>query len=367
MVIQRSAMENLVMHTSFWNGKKVFITGHTGFKGSWLSLWLQKLNAKVIGYALKPPTLPNLFSEAKIEQGMLSIIGDVRNYDFLKTSLLKHQPEIIFHLAAQPLVRHSYEFPIETYATNVMGTVHLLEAARHLSHCQAIINVTSDKCYENKEWFWGYREGDALGGHDPYSNSKACAELVSSAFSHSFYNKSNCGLATARAGNVIGGGDWAKNRLIPDIIKGIFNQQEIEIRNPDALRPWQHVLEPLHGYLLLAEAIYKNAELFRGPWNFGPEDQDVKPVKWIVDKLVQLTPKTTSWKLDKYSQVSHEAHHLKLDSSKAKSQLLWKPQWNLDTALEKTMDWYLAYEQQVNMQEKTLSQINNYASNLQDK
>ncbi len=351
------------MQSSFWKNKKVFITGHTGFKGSWLSLWLQQLNATVIGYALTPPTSPNLFSAAQVEQNMVHIIGDVRNYDFLKASLLKHQPDVIFHLAAQPLVKYSYEFPIETYATNVMGTVNLLEAARSLSHCKAIINITSDKCYQNNEWCWGYREEDPLGGYDPYSNSKACAELVSSAFLNSYYNKSDCGLATARAGNVIGGGDWAQNRLIPDVIKGIINQQEIEIRNPDALRPWQHVLEPLYGYLLLAEALYNEPKLFAGSWNFGPNDQDVKPVKWIVNQLLQFANESISWKIESQNH-AHEAHFLKLDSSKSKNKLNWHPQWSLETALKHAMDWYRAYQQKENMQEKTLTQINSFIQTI---
>jgi CDP-glucose 4,6-dehydratase len=350
-------MEDVTMDVNFWKNKTVFLTGHTGFKGSWLSLWLQQLHAKVIGYALPPPTTPNLFTKAQVREGMLSIYADVRDYERLQSCLLEHQPDVIFHLAAQPLVRQSYKEPIETYATNVMGTVHLLESVRHLKHCKAIINVTTDKCYHNKEWDWGYREQDELGGYDPYSSSKACSELVSQAFQSAYFNASNLGLATARAGNVIGGGDWAEDRLIPDIIRGILRQESIEIRYPQALRPWQHVLEPLLGYLILAEALFEQPLTYSGAWNFGPYEQDVKPVQWIVEQLTQHHPSQISWHKAQSNSL-HESSHLKLDSAKARTQLNWKPTWDLKQALEQTLDWYLCDSKGENMRDKTLEQIN---------
>lgn len=359
---EKRSMEDLGMNAEFWRNKNVLITGHTGFKGSWLSLWLQELHANVIGLSLEPPSTPNLFSAADVASNMISIIGDVRDFHLVKTALANHQPEIIIHMAAQSLVRYSYQNPIETYATNVMGTVNLLEAARQTATAKAIINVTSDKCYENKEWLWGYREHDVLGGHDPYSNSKACAELVTAAFRNS-YGKAEtaCGIASVRAGNVIGGGDWAQDRLIPDVMRGIFNRDDIILRYPHALRPWQHVLDPLHGYLQLAEQVYANPAEFAEAWNFGPNEQDVKSVGWVVDTILTLWDKNLSWKLDQAAK-PHEATYLKLDSAKAKSKLGWKPRWNLEKALQETVGWYRAYQSEQNMRDKTRSQINEYSS-----
>jgi len=349
------------MDFSFWENKKVLITGHTGFKGSWLSLWLQKIGANVVGFSLDVPSDPNLFTLAGVDKNMLSLKGDVRDFDSLKGVLIEHRPEIIFHMAAQSLVRHSYDEPVETYATNVMGTVNLLESARITETGRAIVNVTSDKCYENKEWHRGYREDDALGGFDPYSNSKACSELVTSAFRNSFYNKDKytCGLASARAGNVIGGGDWANDRLIPDIIRSLISDSDFTVRYPHALRPWQHVLEPLHGYLRLAESLYLSPTKYDEAWNFGPETDDVKPVGWILDSVQQLWNKNIVSK-NQSTQKLHEASLLMLDSSKAKKILDWKPRWNLEKALIKTVDWYRAYEQGEDMYQKTHTQIDEY-------
>jgi CDP-glucose 4,6-dehydratase len=363
MEFNAGPLEDLVMDANFWKNKTVFLTGHTGFKGSWLSLWLQQLNAKVIGYALPPNTTPNLFTHANVGTNMISIEADIRDYETLKKCVHQHQPDIIFHLAAQPLVRYSYKEPIETYATNVMGTVNVLEAARHLECCRALINITTDKCYENKEWDWGYREIDTLGGYDPYSNSKACSELVTLAFQNSYYHSSHCGLATARAGNVIGGGDWAEERLIPDIIRGIFREEQIEIRYPNALRPWQHVLEPLSGYLTLAEAVFEQPMSYSGAWNFGPYEQDIKSVQWVVERLLQLCHSKLPWHKTIQNQL-HEATYLKLDSAKSRNQLGWQPQWNLEEALAQTADWYLSYRQGDNMYQKTLKQINYFTSEL---
>lgn len=345
--------------SQFWKHRKVFITGHTGFKGSWLSLWLQSLGADLTGYALAPPTTPNLFTLTGVPNGMKHIVGDIRDFDFLKTSLQAAEPEIVIHMAAQPLVRYSYKEPIETYATNVMGTVHLLEAIRQTSSIKTVINVTTDKCYENKEWHWGYRENDRLGGYDPYSNSKACAELVTSAYRSSWFNSSTIGLASVRAGNVIGGGDWAEDRLIPDIIRACMRDESVLIRNPHALRPWQHVLEPLRGYLLLAEQLYHSPQHFAEGWNFGSREDDIKPVSWIADFITQQWSATSNWTLDKNAH-AHEATYLSLDCAKAKSKLGWQPRWDLKKGLEETIHWYKAYQASENMRDVTLTQIQNY-------
>ncbi|RKZ38888.1 MAG: CDP-glucose 4,6-dehydratase [Gammaproteobacteria bacterium] len=352
------------MKPNFWQGKKVFITGHTGFKGSWLSLWLQSVGANVIGYAQKPPTTPSLFEVAKVAEGMTSIIGDVRDLEHLQTIIAQHKPEIIFHLAAQPLVRYSYANPVETYATNVMGTVHLLEAVRQVDRVKVVVNITSDKCYENQEWLWGYRENEPMGGYDPYSNSKGCAELVTSAYRQSFFSsKDGVALASVRAGNVIGGGDWAEDRLIPDIMQAIMTKKPVIIRNPKAIRPWQHVLEPLHGYLMLAEKLWENSAAYAQAWNFGPNEEDAKPVQWIVERLTQMWSNNASWKLDN-KQHPHEAHYLKLDCAKAKTNLGWYPKWTLKTALENIIYWYQAYEKQQDMQQITIKQIEGYQKNI---
>ena len=349
---------------SFWVGKVVLLTGHTGFKGSWLSLWLQSMGANVIGYALPPPTNPSLFISANVANDMTSIAGDMRDFPALLSVVEKYQPEIIIHMAAQSLVRHSYANPVETYSTNVMGTVHLLEAARQADSVRAIINVTSDKCYENREWIWGYRENEAMGGYDPYSNSKGCAELVAAAYRNSYFNPASfadhgVGLASARAGNVIGGGDWAEDRLIPDIMRAITQNKPASIRNPHAIRPWQHVLEPLSGYLMLAETLWKNGAAFGEAWNFGPNDEDAKPVQWIVEQLTKSWGEGASWVLDGGDH-PHEAHYLKLDCSKAKARLDWQPRWHLDETLNKIVDWQKNYLLGADMKAVTLKQIDVY-------
>lgn len=363
MVERKSAVENMV-NPSFWAGKVVLLTGHTGFKGGWLSLWLQAMGAKVIGYALAAPTTPSLFVVANVAKGMVSIESDIRDFAVLSAVFEKYQPEIIIHMAAQPLVRYSYANPIETYSTNVMGTVHLLEAARLTGSVRAIVNVTSDKCYENREWPWGYRENEAMGGYDPYSNSKGCAELVASAYRSSYFNPGNftdhgVALASARAGNVVGGGDWAEDRLIPDIMRAIMRGEPVHIRNPHAIRPWQHVLEPLSGYLLLAQKLYEQGAAYAEGWNFGPNSEDAKPVQWVVESLTESWGEDASWVLDP-SIHPHEAHYLKLDCSKAKAQLDWQPRWCLEDALIAIIDWYRAYRDGQDMHELTLRQIRVY-------
>lgn len=348
----------------FWSNKKVLITGHTGFKGSWLSLWLQRLGANLVGFSLPPPTPLNLFTLAKVADGMQSIIGDLRDFNRVLEVVGQSKPDIIIHMAAQPLVRYSYQAPIETYATNVMGTVHLLEAARQTNSVKTIVNVTTDKCYENKEWERGYTENDPLGGHDPYSNSKACAELVTHAFRNSYFsNHSPIALASVRAGNVIGGGDWARDRLIPDILHACLNKEAVILRNPNSTRPWQHVLEPLSGYLLLAEKLYTSPDQYAEGWNFGPNEEDVKPVHWITDFIFKHWQHPYSWQQDKNPQ-PHEARYLKLDCTKAKNKLNWHPRWNLERGLTETVNWYKAYETKQNMQDVTLDQINRFINNI---
>ena len=345
---------------TFWRGKKVFITGHTGFKGSWLCLWLHSLGANVSGYSLQPPTAPSLFEECRIDELVTSVIGDVRDSALLSKAMYESKPEIVIHMAAQALVRDSYKNPVDTYGVNVMGTVHLLEAVRACSSVKAVVNVTTDKCYENKEWTWGYRENEPLGGYDPYSNSKACSELVTASYRSSFFNSnSGVGVATARAGNVIGGGDWAADRLIPDCINALLSNEKIMIRNPNAIRPWQHVLEPLSGYLLLAEKLYEDGACFAEGWNFGPNDSDAKSVGWIVEKMCRKWGNNASYLLDKGIH-PHEAHYLKLDCSKAKATLNWHPKWNLEQALEKIIEWVHAYQEKKNMRHVCLQQIQEY-------
>lgn len=366
MAVGQGALEGVVMDRSFWRGKRVFLTGHTGFKGSWLSLWLQQLGAEVTGYALNPPTTPSLFDVAAVAQGMTSIIGDIRDGEALSAAMSVAPPEIVIHMAAQPLVRYSYANPVETYASNVMGTVHLLEAVRKTASVRAIVNVTSDKCYENKEWVWGYRETEPMGGYDPYSSSKGCAELVTSAYRNSFFNptsyaKHRVALASARAGNVIGGGDWALDRLIPDVMRAIEAGQPVKIRSPHAIRPWQHVLEPLHGYLLLAQRLYEDGSDFAEGWNFGPHDADAKPVQWIVEQLTRKWGEGASWELDASPQ-PHEAYYLKLDCAKAGARLGWHPRWDLPGALDAIVEWHRAYVKQSDMRSLTLRQIETYNS-----
>ncbi|MGZ8173659.1 MULTISPECIES: CDP-glucose 4,6-dehydratase [Methylobacter] len=355
------------MNSAFWEGKRVLLTGHTGFKGGWLALWLQSKGAQVVGYALAPPTNPSLFEVAEVGEGMISIIGDIRDLAKLQAVFAEHRPEIVFHMAAQPLVRYSYIEPVETYSTNVMGTVNLLEAVRGNDSVKAVVNVTSDKCYENREWAWGYRENEGMGGHDPYSNSKGCAELVTAAYRNSYFHpekyiEHGVALASGRAGNVIGGGDWADDRLIPDILRAITQCKPVNIRNPHAIRPWQHVLEPLSGYLLLAQKLYEEGASYAEGWNFGPNDEDAKPVQWIVEGLTQSWGDDASWVLDEGDH-PHEAHYLKLDCSKARARLNWVPNWHLDETLGKIVEWQKKYQQGSNMKQVTLKQIADYQTN----
>ncbi|KRE75413.1 CDP-glucose 4,6-dehydratase [Paenibacillus sp. Soil750] len=348
---------------NFWKHKRVFVTGHTGFKGSWLCMILTKLGAEVYGYSLEPSTVPSLFKLGAVEKLVkMSSIGDIRDPQMLNAAMKQADPDIVIHMAAQPLVRDSYENPYDTYSINVMGTVNMFEAVRKNDNVRAVVNVTTDKCYENKEWLWGYREDEPMGGYDPYSSSKACSELVTSAYRNSFFNNNKSGkvaVASARAGNVIGGGDWAKDRLIPDCINSLLNEKSIVIRNPHSIRPWQHVLEPLHGYLLLAQNLYENGEKFATAWNFGPYDTDAKPVNWIVESLCQKWGNFASYKVDQ-NQNPHEARYLKLDCSKAHYELGWRPKWNLNQALDKIIEWSYAYQQEKDIQEICFKQIEDY-------
>ncbi|MDR1063609.1 MAG: CDP-glucose 4,6-dehydratase [Azoarcus sp.] len=356
-------MENLAVSADFWRGKRVFLTGHTGFKGGWLSLMLSRMGAEVTGFALPPPTDPSLFALARLDREIRSIIADLRDADAIDRAVWEAQPEIVLHLAAQALVRQSHADPVQTYAVNVMGLVTLLEAARRAGSIRAIVIVTSDKCYENRDWTWGYRENDPLGGHDPYSSSKACAELVAAAWRASFFNApaSQTFIATARAGNVIGGGDWAKDRLVPDILRAIDGGEPVRLRNPEATRPWQHVLEPLNGYLLLAEKLYREGGDHAAAWNFGPADEDAKPVKWLAERLMQYwKPQEIRLEIDARPR-PHESHHLKLDASSARARLGWRPRWNLETALAHTAAWYRAWQEGENMRDFTLRQIAAFA------
>lgn len=349
----------------FYRGKHVLITGHTGFKGSWLSLWLQSVGAKVVGYALSPPTTPSLFMTANVAEGMTSITGDIRDFSALSSTFKKYQPEIVIHMAAQSLVRYSYANPVDTYSTNVMGTVHLLESARLTESVRAIVNVTSDKCYENREWAWGYRENEPMGGYDPYSSSKGCAELVTAGYRTAYFNperfaEHKVALASVRAGNVVGGGDWAEDRLIPDIMRAIVEGKPIPIRNPDAIRPWQHVLEPLSGYLILAQKLCEQGGAYCEGWNFGPNDEDARPVSWIVERLTRMWGEDATWDIDASGNHPHEAHYLKLDCSKARARLNWHPRWGLEYTLQQIVDWYKLFCDQKNMREMTLRQIDEY-------
>ena len=358
---------------TFFQGKKVFLTGHTGFKGSWLTLWLLKLGAEVHGYALDPPTEPNLYNLLNLHQPstinhqLFSTIADIRDGVSLSASMQRVQPEIVIHMAAQPLVRDSYAIPVETYATNVMGTVNLLEAVRQCPSVRAVVNVTTDKCYENKEWVWGYRENEPMGGFDPYSSSKGCSELVTAAYRQSFFShqpstinhQHGTAVATARAGNVIGGGDWANDRLIPDIIRALMASQPVQIRNPHAIRPWQHVLEPLSGYLTLAQRLYEEGAAYAEGWNFGPVDDDAKPVEWIVKRLCEQWREGARYEIDNGVH-PHEAHYLKLDCSKARRKLGWQPRWSLSQALDSIVEWVKVYQAGGDMRACCLQQIEEY-------
>lgn len=351
------------MNPAFWRGKRVFLTGHTGFKGSWLSLWLQQLGAEVTGFALAPHA-PSLFDAAGVASGMRSLEGDIRDAGTLQAALREARPDIVIHMAAQALVRYSYANPVETYSTNVMGLVHLFEAVRATPGVRAVVNVTSDKCYENREWAWGYRENEPMGGYDPYSNSKGCAELVTSAYRSSFFNpdthsQHGVALGSGRAGNVIGGGDWAQDRLIPDMMRAIAAGEPVRIRSPHAIRPWQHVLEPLSGYLTLAEHLYEHGPAFAEGFNFGPHDTDARPVQWIVERLCASWGDGAGWELDAAPQ-PHEATYLKLDCSKARARLGWQPRWSLADTLGHIVDWHKAHAGGADMRAFTLAQIGVY-------
>lgn len=357
-----------MLDRSFWHGRRVFVTGHTGFKGGWLCLWLDTLGADVTGYALDPPTSPSLFEQAGVASGIRSIRGDVRDFNRLRESLEESRPSVVIHMAAQSVVRRGYEDPVDTYSTNVMGTVHLLEALRNLRRPCAVVNVTSDKCYENREWAWGYREIEPMGGRDPYSNSKGCAELVTSAYRDSFFPvdsvaEHGVALASARAGNAVGGGDWTANQLIPDLIRAFIARRPCEIRQPGAIRPWQFVLEPLRGYLMLAERLAGDAPRFASGWNFGPADSDAWPVSSIADELGRLWGPDGAWKCDG-SAHPHEAHFLKLDASKAKASLKWHPALPLREALAWIADWYHAYQAGGDLRRLTLTQIDRYEERI---
>lgn len=352
------------MNNSFWQGKRVFLTGHTGFQGGWLSLWLQRVGALVTGFSLPPPTQPSLFEAARIGEQMQSITGDIRDLPALLRAMRDASPEIVIHMAAQSLVRPSYREPIETYSANIMGTAHVLEAVRQTGGVRAVINITSDKCYENREWIWGYRENEAMGGHDPYSSSKGCAELITAAYRNSFfapaeYEKHGVAVASARTGNVIGGGDWAADRLVPDILRAIEAGKAVNIRSPHAIRPWQHVLDPISGYMMLAEKLYTEGANWGGGWNFGPNPDDSRPVQWIVEKLTDVWGHGASWTLDKAPQ-PHEAHVLTLDCSKARSTLGWHACWSLDKTLHAIVEWQQAFLSGSDMKTVSLNQIAKY-------
>lgn len=356
-------MENLVKD-EFWKGRRVFVTGHTGFKGGWLTLWLQRLGAEVAGYALPPPSAPTMFQVASIGETVESQYGDVRDLAALSKAIHKFEPEVIFHLAAQSLVGASYRDPIGTYATNVLGLVNLLEAVRKITSVRAVLIVTSDKCYENREWIWGYREDEALGGYDPYSSSKGCAELVVAAYRRSFFRPGKAGdlgvaIATARAGNVVGGGDWAEDRLIPDFIRAMSAGEELRVRAPGSIRPWQHVLEPLSGYLSLARRLVEDGVAYAEAWNFGPHDRDSVSVSWIADHLVTLWGNNARWVVDGDSHY-HEATRLKLDISKATQRLQWAPRWSVGQALDMVVKWHRSHLAGENMRGVTQAQIAAY-------
>lgn len=355
-------MEGMGLNGGFWPGRRVLVTGHTGFKGGWLSLWLHRMGAKIAGYALAPATEPSLFQVARVGEVVQSTQADIRDRTRLSRVLGEFQPEIILHLAAQSLVRESYRIPVETFEVNVLGTANLLEAARSCPSVRSIVIVTSDKCYENREWLWPYREGEALGGRDPYSSSKACAELVTAAYRSSFFADSASALvATVRAGNVIGGGDWANDRLVPDIIRALFSGRKVNIRDPGAVRPWQHVLDPLNGYLQIAERLCSGQREFADAWNFGPTDDGMKPVSWVVARALSAWGVEAAWQPDSKPR-PHEAVLLRLDSSKARARLAWQPRLELSEAIDWTMDWFRAYRDEIDMQQVCHEQLDRYGS-----
>ncbi|MBU2647044.1 CDP-glucose 4,6-dehydratase [bacterium] len=348
----------------FWNGKKVFVTGHTGFKGTWLSVWLNTMQAKVAGYSLAPPTCPSLFELTGLQTLVETTIADIRDLKQLKGAIYQFQPEILFHMAAQPLVRESYLTPVETYETNVMGTVNVLEAVRSCGSVKAVVIITTDKCYANQEWIWGYRENEPMGGYDPYSSSKACAELVVDGYRQSFFHPDNysvhgVAVASARAGNVIGGGDWSSDRLIPDCIRALLDRKEIILRNPSAIRPWQHVLEPLNGYLLLAQKLVEEGCRYAGAYNFGPVDGDCAAVVEVVKMLCDSWGGDATYRVQNDSG-PHEANILKLDCSKARHELNWVPRWRLEKAIDLVVEWSKAYQKQADIMAVCQNQISTF-------
>lgn len=364
MAIREPAVENMGLSKTFWSGKKVFITGHTGFKGSWLSAWLKLLGASVTGYSLPPQTTPSLFELAKIKEGMHSIEGNILDVPHLCQAIQTQNPDIIFHLAAQPLVHYSYQNPLETYTVNVIGTVNVLEAIRSIQGPKVVMAVTSDKCYENQEWVWGYRETDPMGGFDPYSSSKGCAELVVSAYRRSYFHPKDYGrhqvaLATVRAGNVIGGGDWAAARLIPDLIRSFIKREPGVVRNPNACRPWQYILDLLQGYLMLTQQLWEKGAVYADAWNFGPSEENVKPVSWMADKLVDLWGEGAKWLVGENPSL-HEAMCLKLDCNKSRTLLGWSPKMDIENVLKNTWAWYQANHQNADMKKFTEQQIKEY-------
>ncbi len=344
------------------------MTGHTGFKGSWLAFWLVQLGSKISGYSLLPPTEPNHFD--LLDLNIVSTIGDVRDAEKVKQLFNEQQPEIVFHLAAQPIVRLSYKDPVATFSTNLMGTINVLEAARECRSVRAIVIVTSDKCYDNKEWIWGYRENDSIGGYDPYSASKGCAELITSCWRNSFFNPADYGrthntlLASVRAGNVIGGGDWAQDRLIPDMMRAVSNSETVNIRNPRATRPWQHVLEPLSGYLLLGQKLLEGRKEFADAWNFGPSEDGNVTVVEIVDQVKAVWPKI-DYEIQKSPDQPNEAGLLRLDCSKARTKLQWSPVWDVKTAIAKTTQWYRAFHESADV--RSFEDLHGYISDAKNK
>ncbi|NEX21696.1 CDP-glucose 4,6-dehydratase [Thiorhodococcus mannitoliphagus] len=360
-------MESLVVEPNFWRNKSVLLTGHTGFKGGWLALWLTEMGVKLSGYALAPPTDPSFFELARIKDRLVNhCVEDIRNLRSLSEAILLAQPEVVFHFAAQPLVRASYRSPVDTYSTNLMGTVNVLESVRQAQSVRAVVVVTTDKCYENREWDWPYRETDELGGADPYASSKAGAELIVSAYRRSYLARLNLHVASARAGNVLGGGDWAAERLIPDFFRSVDEDQTLHVRSLNAVRPWQHVLEPLHGYLMLAQALYKHGNAFAEAWNFGPNDSDMKSVRWIVDCLCALNPQGR-WEAERPEPGQiRESKILRLDSSKARNRLGWRPQWDLMMALRYTAAWHEASKKSMDMQQVSLNHLSDYLKSLRN-
>jgi CDP-glucose 4,6-dehydratase len=348
----------------FWLGKRVLVTGHTGFKGGWLCLWLHSLGAKICGLSLDPPTSPNFFELVKLQDLMQSVIGDIRHPTTVSQVIKQFQPEVIFHLAAQPLVLNSYRDPVLTYETNIMGTVNLLEAVRTSASNQVVINITSDKCYQDRNDGLAYKEDDPMGGNDPYSSSKGCSELITAAYRHSFINKLGIGLATARAGNVIGGGDWAEDRLVPDTLKAFEAKRPVFIRHPNAVRPWQHVLDPICGYIILGEALWGDRPRYSRGWNFGPTQSSLKTVGWIVSRLCLDWGVDATWALDEANEYPHESHTLRLDPSMTSRELNWQIMWGIEETIDKTVEWHRSWRLGENCRDKSFSQINEYSETM---